>query len=512
MMSSKPSRTYSAKERAAKNGAPNPADERTERELRQNLITAHGKPAFYRSKDGELFTITKVNPPFFSGLYASKNSVLWEPEEQRFYDYEASSGLWRVRTEEKLLQGVRQFMLAESKRQEIAHGFPALDLEERLSLKLDNEIVLRLKAEAEVREAFKRKANFSEGRRHIHFANGAFQFHDGKPAGFREGFNKLDFSRNRSPVAYDPKADCPRFVDWLRNAFDPATAEADIDVLFAYIGMCLLGHNVFQKILILQGAANAGKSTFARMIVALIGAENTARLNTEVVNDRFGMTSFVGKTLLHALDVDPKFLLHRGAEKLKSLTGGDPLDADMKFGGTVNFYGIFNALITMNSASRVKLQGDGDAWERRVIVMQFDKPPLRIQRDFEHDLLKSEGSGIVNRAIDALLCCLKAGDMPLTAPQKRRVKDMLDRSDPVQEFVLDRIEKHEGGSLTKRDMREAFKAYCKDRRWSVPSDREIGARLKEVMKEVFGVDESNSVLDHTGSNQIGYRGVAWRTD
>lgn len=96
--------------------------------------------------------------------------------------------------------------------------------------------------------------------------------------------------------------------------------------------------------------------------------------------------------------------------------------------------------------------------------------------------------------------------------QRRRVLDMLDRSDPVQEFALDRIEKKEGASLTKKDIREAFKKYCQERRWSVPSDRDIGARLPQVMKELFGADESNSVEDFAGHAVQGYRGVAWRTD
>ena len=67
-------------------------------------------------------------------------------------------------------------------------------------------------------------------------------------------------------------------------------------------------------------------------------------------------------------------------------------------------------------------------------------------------------------------------------------------------------------SLTKKDIREAFKKYCQERRWSVPSDRDIGARLPQVMKELFGADESNSVPDFADHAVQGYRGVAWRTD
>jgi len=513
-MSDKP-RTYSAKERATKNGKPNAAEDRTERELRQSLIRLHGEPAFYRSTDGKLSGITKLNAPFFSGLYASKNSVLWEPEEQRFYDYEESSGLWRVLAEAQLVARTHGFMLAESRKKEITHGAPTLNMEERLSLKFENEMVFRLKAVAELRDAFRRDADFSHGERLIHFANGVFVLRDGKPAGFRDGFDKRHYSRNRCPVNYDPKADCPRTVnEFLLPALYPETAHADLDLLFAFLGFGLLGFNVLQKILILQGASQSGKSTFGKLAAALVGEENTAQLRTHLLHERFELGSFIGRTLLLGADVNPKFFLSPGAEVLKALTGGDLMQAELKQGNArPTFYGNFNVIVATNDELKIKMQGDRDAWERRLVLVpfRFHEPKQRI-RGFERLLVREEGSGIVNRALDTALACLESGALPMTKAQKRRIDDMLDRSDPVQEFALDRIEKKEGESLTKRDIRETFKAYCKDRRWSVPSDREIGARLPEVLKELFGVEESNSVHDLSGHSVQGYRGIDWRTD
>lgn len=514
-MSDRKPRTYSAKERAAQNGANNPAEERTERELRQRLITEHGEPAFYRLVEGAPASVTKVSAPFFAGLYNAKHDVLWEPEEQRFYDYEAPTGLWRVMTEEKLVACVRSFMLAESRREEIVHGTPVLNLEERLCLKLDSEIVYRLKAVAEVRDAFKRSPDFMHGERFIHFANGVFMLRDGKPARFVEDFDKRHFSRNRCPVIYDSKADCPRTVnDFLRPALPPDTAEADIDLLFVCLGFALLGFNPLQKILVLQGASQSGKSTFAKLAALLVGEENTAQLRTHLLHERFELGSFIGRTLLLGADVNPKFFLSPGAEVLKALTGGDLMQAELKQGNArPTFYGNFNVIVATNDELRVKMQGDRDAWARRLVVVSFlaHEPRQRI-RHLERVLLREEGPGIVNRALDAALACLASGKLAMAPAQQRRIDDMLDRSDPVREFVLDHIEQRDGESIPKKDIRERFKDECKLRRWNVPSDREIGARLPVVMKELFSADESNSVKDFAGHDAVGYRGVAWRTD
>lgn len=514
-MSERKPRTYSAKERAAKNGAKNPAEERTERELRQRLITEHGEPAFYRYNDGEAASITKLCAPFFSGLYNAKHDVLWEPEEQRFYDYDAGSGLWRVMTEPVLVSRVHQFMLAESRRNEIAANSPTLNMEERLSLKLDSEVVFRLKAVAEIRDAFRRDADFTHGERFIHFGNGVFVLRDGKPAGFCKGFDKRHYSRNRCPVNYDPKADCPRTVnEFLLPALYPETAEADLDLLFAFIGFGFLGFNVLQKILILQGASQSGKSTFGKLAALLVGEENTAQLRTHLLHERFELGSFIGRTLLLGADVNPKFFHSPGAEVLKALTGGDLMQAELKQGNArPTFYGTFNVIVATNDELKIKMHGDRDAWERRIVLVPFQHHELKQRiRGFERLLVREEGSGIVNRALDAAMACLRDGGLALNPAQRRRVLDMLDRSDPVQEFALDRIEKKDGGTLTKKDIREAFKNFCKDRRWSVPSDRDIGSRLPQVMKELFGADESNSVPDFADHAVQGYRGVAWRTD
>jgi putative DNA primase/helicase len=513
-MSDRNTRTYSAQNRAESLGLPNPAEERLERELRQNLIITYGEPAFYKTAKGEMDGIRKISPRFFAGLYGAKNDVLWEAEERRFYEYESASGIWRWLTEDQLLASVSRFMLAESRRNEIATNCPSLNLEEMLCLKSDQEIMLRLKAVSEKGNVFKRGMDFMHGERKIHFANGVFLIRDGKPVGFTEGFDKLHYSRNRCPVNYDPRAECPRFVEWLKNALDPLTAEADIDALFGFIGMSLLGHNLFQKILVLHGAAQSGKSTFSNLLIKLLGVENTSEFDSHaVVTDRFAKSAFLGKTLLYALDVDSKFLVKPGASELKKLTGGDPMRARLMFGGEAAFNGTLNAILTMNADEpRVRLDSDADAWRRRLIVIRFVSRVKNVVRDFDEELIRQEGSGIVNQALRVILPCITTGTFPLTSAQQRKVDDMLDRSDAIQEFVLDRIEKRDGASLTKKEIREAFKNYCKDRRWSVPGDRDFGSRLPVVMKAQFGVDQSNSVPDFASHNVQGYRGVEWRTD
>ena len=38
--------------------------------------------------------------------------------------------------------------------------------------------------------------------------------------------------------------------------------------------------------------------------------------------------------------------------------------------------GVFNAVITSNNRLRVRLDGDAEAWRRRLILIRFTNPPV----------------------------------------------------------------------------------------------------------------------------------------
>lgn len=61
--------------------------------------------------------------------------------------------------------------------------------------------------------------------------------------------------------------------------------------------------NLPQRLLILDGKPNTGKSTLVLILQALIGEENVCQLRTECLAERFELNRFRGKTLLIGCDV-----------------------------------------------------------------------------------------------------------------------------------------------------------------------------------------------------------------
>ena len=120
-------------------------------------------------------------------------------------------------------------------------------------------------------------------------------------------------------------------------------------------------------------------------------------LGTAFLGERFEIFRFLGKTLLVGVDVPADFMSTSGAIVIKGLVGGDMFDAEQK-GGTGCFPvpGHFNVLITSNSRLRLLLEGDAGAWRRRLLVVRYEKPPpTKRILDFDHVLLREEGSGIL---------------------------------------------------------------------------------------------------------------------
>ena len=446
----------------------------------QRLIEEHGQP-FTRSEKGKL----SLNSMYFVARFARAADVLFEPGEDCFYVYHPATGLWRRQTVAAL-----KIEFAEDLK-EYAGALSAGDAAQLVNVRTERMLaglVSLLQGQVEERDAFEREPGV------VHVANGMLQVNGGPPwlrpfdAGYR--------SRNAAPVAYDPRADCPRFRAELLEA---ALESDDISLVQRYAGACLLGRNLAQKILVLTGMAGAGKITLVEIVERMLGVENVGQLRTEHLSERFEIARFVGKTLLCGKDVPGRFLEESGAYALKALVGHDLLDGERK-GSNASFpvRGDFSVVITCNSRLRVKLDGDTEAWRRRLLIVKYERPkPERPERDFASALLAAEGPGILRWMVEgarAHLAELEAsGDYALTPRQKLRVDALLAESDSVREFIRRRVERHAGSDVSVQELVEAYTVFCDGMGWEPLSARRVENALADAMQELCRVAKNNDI-------------------
>ena len=97
---------------------------------------------------------------------------------------------------------------------------------------------------------------------------------------------------------------------------------------------------------------------------------------------------------------------------LKALVGHDLLSAERK-GSNIEFQikGEFGVAVSCNSRLRVKLDGDVDAWRRRLLIIRYEKPkPKERILDFAEKLLTEEASGILHWMVDGAIMHLRECD------------------------------------------------------------------------------------------------------
>ena len=464
-----------------------------ERDAAAALAKEYGQP-FYTNKEGR---VMGINERYWAALYARENQVLYDPDEKTFYLYAEQSGLWEVVTPENIRETISCRIL------EISREAQQFTLEIQITQARLNAVVSALKGIVEKRGAFKGKE------RYIHVSNGVIRFAEDGDVQFG-GFSPEDYSRNQSPFAFDPAAECPRFLNEL---IYPAVAPDDADLLQRWAGLALFGYNLPQRMLILDGTANGGKGTLVRIIQALVGLTNTYQLRTECLLERFETYRYRNKTLLIGPDVSGDFLMQKGASMLKALVGGDPLSGEGKgLNGDFPMFGTFNMVMTCNSRLRVRLEGDASAWRRRLLIVRYEKdPPEKRILDFDRLLLKEEGSGILRWGLAGFVRLqaefAERGDFALTDAQRGRVDSLLAESDSLRLFVKERMVRHQYGDVTTGEIGQAYAEFCADRGWNALGTAVVERTLPDIMLETFHVTKSHDIERNGKKSNRGWRKI-----
>jgi len=461
------------------------------------LRKLYGEP-FYTNDKGAL---TGINEAYWAGMHAAENEILYEPDEQVFYQYSADSGLYEIESADVVRKKISARMLEASRQSN------TFDLQKKRSNTTLNSVASHLRGIVE------RRGVFAEKRRFIHLANGVMVFNEGNIE--LQSFSPEFRSRNRSPIAFDENAKCDRFLDELVR---PAVHPEDVELLQKFAGMYLLGYNPAQRFLILDGEAGRGKTQFANVMQGIVGMANVTQLRTKHLAERFELYRYLKKTLLVGVDVEADFLSTKGAAVMKGLVGGDWFDAEQKGGtGSFQLQGNFNVLITSNARLRVRLQGDLGAWRRRINIVRYEAPPPpKIIYDFGTYLVRTEGSGILNWALMGAQKVLNeipeaGGDFILTERQRGIVDSLLAESDSLRNFLQARVVADAEGDLTVTEIVEAYAAYCPERKWQALPITEIQRQLEGLMLDLFGVSKAHGV-EREEKTQRGFRGVKFRDE
>ena len=455
----------------------------------------------YLTNDG--VEITKLNFIGVGWIFSRMFGLVYLPEEDTVW-YKNDQGCWRNIPEEIICAQINEFLTRYFNQKGRHIGFKA-------KASMAKEILNQVKN-------FSRQPGFFKNRQGefiLHCRN-CFLVYDAEAGEWiPKPLDTNDIhSRNQLNVDYDPNAKAPRFVNELLGK---ALDKSDNCVFFAYSGQVFLGRNLSQTMLIISGAAGSGKSTAVNVIEKLVGEDNATELRTDALRGFYEIGRYKDKTLLIGRDVSADFLKVKGAEYLKKLTGGDNVVVERKHSNFVGSYrGNLNVIVISNTHQPIRIEGDRDAWERRVRTIQFHAPetPIEPIQEFDAILADEEGSGILNLALEGLTRIIQSGGkLEAGERQLQQIKDLLDESESVKVFTRECVELDESGkdNVTTMELYDAYCEYSRSRGWDPLPFSKASKQFPDAMASAFKVEASTDIM-RNGSNKRGYRRVRIKSD
>lgn len=456
----------------------------------------YGPPVWRNSEGGP----ERINEPFWAGLYLKNFTTAWCPEEGRFLRYNEETGAWVSDDAEVIKARIREMLY------DTGAAMRETWIQKQTSSRQLNAILAQVMNECSKPGSFR-----PNGRQDyvIHLANTMLIWRGDDWVA--EPFSPEFYSRRPSPIQYVPGADCPRFK---RELLAHCLNEEDVATLQLFAGMFLLGRNLMQSILIIDGAAGTGKSQIVKIIRHIVGMSNTTTFLTGQLIERFETSRFTDKSLLIGSDVAADFMNQEGAEMLKALVGGDSIRIERKnVAHQEDIEGNFNVLVTSNARLRVRLRGDIEAWRRRIVILRSEAgKPAKPIANFADILLTEEGPGIINWAMEGarkliLLIKDQGARVPLTATQQKRIDKALAESDSLRTFAVECLRWDSEADVTVEEILHAYGLWC-DMEEIEPLPEKVAQRqLPDVMRTVLTASRSNSV-EREGRQRRGYRNVA----
>ncbi|AHF80188.1 DNA primase family protein [Thermococcus paralvinellae] len=280
---------------------------------------------------------------------------------------------------------------------------------------------------------------------------------------------------------FNPDAVPRRFVQFLNEVL--GTRE-DYVTITQFLGYILLGDNRYQKMLILFGPGNNGKSTLIKIIKHFLGKENiSARPPQDLIENRFARADLYGKMVNISDDIPWKAFKSTGL--LKMFTSGDTITAEKKFKNSFEFENRAKFIFAGNVLPRA--HDATEAFYRRLLIVILPKripPEKKIPNLDEKIATPEELSGIFNLALVGLALLLHYNGF-IYAKSPEEVEKLYEKlSNPVAMFVEELVVRDKDSWIPKDELYEIFVDFCESRKLPKLTEKAFARELRRLLPDI----------------------------
>lgn len=305
------------------------------------------------------------------------------------------------------------------------------------------------------------------------------------------------------PVEFDPKAQCPTFLAFLKKILqnDPEA----ITCVRRFIGYACTGETGEQFYFIWLGNGQNGKSVLASVLMGILdtyarscmASAFTVKRNDSSTHE---LADLVGSRVVFSGEVPETAQLNEPV--LKMLTGGDAFRYRQLYQKSREGKPTFKIVLPCNRLPRINGLDNG-IW-RRCFIIRFDYRISEAERIEDYDkILLQEKEGI--------LAWVVAGarewyEKKLLFPKKfqAEVASFRSDSDPLARFLESECEVGFGRKASFQDLYGRYLRWCEPRHENPMSSNKFGTELRE--RQIPGVVKDKS------RNGVVYSGIGLKLD
>ena len=258
---------------------------------------------------------------------------------------------------------------------------------------------------------------------------------------FRD-FEATDIIQNVIPHNWNPQAESKIVDETLRKL---SCGDPVIELnLSEFMGLCMYrsGELAYFPILLGRKGKNAsnGKSTYIKMIRAMLGKENYSSLSFNDLGQHFMKRYIAGKLANLGDDISSKRIDSDALEVVKKAASGDSLFCDVKNGSAFEFESYTTFVFSANKMPN--FETDDDGINRRMFPLRFNARFTRDDPDFNpkiSKLLEQEDAceRMIVKAIEGLRRCIDNNGPTPNSESMAMLDDIKTMNNSIRQWMKD---------------------------------------------------------------------------
>jgi len=299
-------------------------------------------------------------------------------------------------------------------------------------------------------------------------------------------FNKLN-------IRYNPIADCPK----IKKFISEIVREQDVPLIQEMFGFSLVRSYFLKKAYMLLGRTDAGKTKLLLLLHHFLGYKNCSSVPLhKLMEDNFLLWKLHGKLANISGDSSSKSILND--DLFKRLVGEDPITADRKFKEAIEFMNYAKIINACNDLPKTYTYDNAffNRWilikfpNQFIVKKHFDKIPEE-ERKKNNIFLADENildkiidplelEGLLNWALEGLDRLFKKGFSYNKTADEIKLQ-WLRESNSFEAFFMDELEETKTYDffVTKEELKNSYKNYCKKHKLKIESDKIIKNSLEK---------------------------------